>query len=149
MLGDTIDRIAAYRIAELPVGKAALYTAGFGLADALIAAVTRLRVPAIAAGPVVAFGAIKLGPVRKFLGTTGSEILGITAVAVSVDQALRIRERIRGLMEKVTGRIPTAGAFAGLGAPRASVPLASPQKPVGEYLTDVEEAIAAAATVGD
>ena len=147
MLAGWIDRIAAIRVMDAPVGKGFIYTVAMGLADAAIGAIEKVSkgaVPAWAAGAGTAIAVRKIGAVKGFLGDTGSEAIGIAGVRAAIDQTVRISDMPLStwIGTKISGAVPGSTESPGLGAVESAAGLSDGNLAAAqEYLTSVERKI--------
>jgi len=113
---EAIERIAgkvgAFKVADVPVGQAALLLTGLGLSEGLLPLLTPMLKQPVLSGAALAVIA-RLPIVKRILGTTISDVLMATAMAVGLDQQINIRGRMQGYVASLVGRItPTAGISA-------------------------------------
>lgn len=113
-----ISRIGKIKVANVPVGQSILLLAGLGMSEALVPLLTPfLKIPALSGGALSVI--VKLPMVSRLIGPTLSDVLSATSIAVGLDQTLNIRERAKGLVSGLVGRlgVKTAGARAALSGP--------------------------------
>ena len=151
MVSGWIDKIAAMRVMDAPVGKGFIYTVAMGLADAAVEGIEKISkaaVPAWAAGLGTAIAVRKIGAVKGFLGETGSEAIGIAGVRAAIDKTIKLGEDSLPLSTwiqlKIAGVVPTPAEAPGISGPEATAEPALSEGNLAaaqEYLTSVERKI--------
>ena len=113
-----VSKIGKIKVANVPLGQSILLLAGLGISEALVPLLTPfLKVPALSGGALSVV--VKLPIVSRLIGPTLSDVLSATSIAVGLDQTLNIRERAKGLVAGLVGRVgvKTAGVRAALAGP--------------------------------
>ena len=106
-----VSRIGKIKVANVPLGQSILLLAGLGISEALIPLLTPfLKIPALSGGALSVV--VKLPIVSRLIGPTLSDVLSATSIAVGLDQTLNIRERAKGLVSGLVGRVGLKGARA-------------------------------------
>lgn len=104
------SRVEEFDVAQVPVGKSALLLTGLGLNEALVPVVSALLrgipLSSLISGGGLAFLA-RLGPVKRILGPTMSNVLMATAIAVGIDNEIDMTGKVRALVSSI---VPGAGA---------------------------------------
>ena len=120
-----VSRVGKIKVANIPLGQSILLLAGLGISEALIPLLTPfLKIPALSGGALSVV--VKLPMVSRLIGPTMSDVLSATSIAVGLDQTLQIRERAKGLVSGLVGRlgVKTAkvkGTLAGPAPARVSL----------------------------
>ena len=113
-----VSKIGKIKVANVPLGQSILLLAGLGISEALVPLLTPfLKVPALSGGALSVV--VKLPIVSRLIGPTLSDVLSATSIAVGLDQTLNIRERAKGLVAGLVGRVgvKTQGVRAALAGP--------------------------------
>ena len=90
MLGPYVDSAANLRVANVPVGKAFIYSLSYGLVSALLPLMSKLNVPSALTGPALAAILGNVAPVKRFLGDNFSEALAIVATMKGIDETFKV-----------------------------------------------------------
>ena len=134
VIESTVARIKRIEVAKIPLGQAALLLAGLGISDVLVGSITGItRLPAMLSGPVLAIVS-QLGAVKKIIGSTMADVLAATAVAVSIDQTIGLRDRTKALVGRIVpGGAPLAGLRSRLaGISTSAAAAARPSASLGQ-----------------
>jgi len=110
-----IDKIMNVEVLKMPVGKAFLLTAAFGMANGLSSTLDRMvggRLPAIAVQAGVAAAIENLAPVKNFLGADLSELISVAALTSGINNQFNVSGTIVNLLDKVTAILPGATPMA-------------------------------------
>lgn len=153
MIGPWVDRIAAFRPGDTPLGKGFLYAVAMGLVDAAIAGLSKVSkdaIPGWASGLGTAIAVRKVGAIKGFLGDTGSEVVAVAGVRSAIDRVKTIEglSFSSWLTAKITGVLGAPMGTPGLSASAPeefAAPTADELAAAQEYLTSVERKIKAIA----
>ena len=136
-----VNKILNVEVANLPVGKAFLLTAAFGLANGLSSTLDRLvgsflpgtGLPPIVVQAGVAAALENIGPVKNFLGADLTDLISIAALTSGINNQFNVSGTIVGLLNKVTNLLPGGNVQQAIQAPVPVVPAASDQGSLSGY----------------
>jgi len=110
-----IDKIMGVEVLKMPVGKAFLLTAAFGMANGLSSTLDRMiggRLPAIAVQAGVAAALENIAPIKRFLGSDLTDLISVAALTAGIDNQFSISGTIVNLLDKVTSFLPGVAPMA-------------------------------------
>lgn len=141
-LAPTVSRIDAVSVAELPVGKWALFGLGLGVSTAVINALKVADIKSYFSGPGLAYAVKKVGMVRTFLGDTLTQVIAISAGTAMLEDQFQMSDKIR------KGIASAAGAI-GLADERKKLEIQyGPDVDLDALIVDLQEASAALKAAG-
>ncbi len=110
-----LDTIANVNVLKMPVGRAFLLTAAFGVADGLFKTFTRMlggRLPALAIEAGMAAALENIGPIQKFLGPDATDLIAGAALAAGINGQFDISAMISNGINSITSYLPGMSAQA-------------------------------------
>lgn len=104
-----LDTVANVNVLNMPLGRAFLITAAFGVADGLFTTFTRVlggRLPALAIEVGVAAALENIGPIRKFLGANATDLIAEAALVAGVNGQFNVSNMISNGIKSITSYLP-------------------------------------------
>ena len=104
-----LDTISNIDVLKMPVGRAFLLTAAFGLANGLSGTLDRLlggRLPAIAVQAGVAAAIENIGPIKRFLGPDAADLISVAALTAGINGQFNISGMVVNAIDKITSFLP-------------------------------------------
>lgn len=109
-MAQIVDKIMNVEVLKMPVGKAFLLTAAFGLANSLSSTLDRVigggRIPAIIAPLGIAAAIENIGPINRFLGGDVSDLIAVAALTSGINNQFDVSGMIINAIDKITSFIP-------------------------------------------
>jgi len=140
MLGPSIERVAAFRIMDVPLGKIGLLAVALGLAAPILGQLYRVsaQIPPLLSGLGVAWGFIRFG--KPILGETGAEVMALASGYIGAEGQLGVSRRIgTSVATALGGTRPAVAAPAPSAGTLPTTPVAA-----GSQLLPEEAALLAA-----
>jgi hypothetical protein len=115
-----LGRVAKFELLGQPVGKAIVWSAGFGVAEALGSTLENLiplearlgmAMEASLAKAILAV-LVKMKFVQRFIGASAANVLATAAWVLIVEEQLQVRRRIRQTTRGLTAMLPFGGGAA-------------------------------------
>lgn len=117
------DKIMNIEVLNMPVGKAFLLTAAFGLANGLSYTIDRVsggRIPPVLSQVGVAAALENIQPIKRFLGADLVDLTSVAALTAGINSQFNVSGLIVNAVDKVLGFIP------GLSTPALAPPTPTP-----------------------